>query len=53
MCLNAKAAAAAVSSFVLMPLVRILSTEANTDGSLDAASSHFEYAPMVKQTGDY
>lgn len=52
MCLNAKAAAAAVSSDVLMPLVRMLRTEANIDGSLDAASNHFEYAPMVKQTED-
>lgn len=52
MCLKAKAAAAAVSSDVLMPLVRMLRTEANIDGSLDAASNHFEYAPMVKQTED-
>lgn len=50
MCLNAKAAAAAESSDTPMPLVSIPRTEANIDGSLDAASSHFEYAPTVKQT---
>lgn len=50
MCLNATAAAAAVSSDVPMPLVRIPRTEAKIDGSLDAASSHFEYAPIVKHT---
>ena len=49
-CLNAKAAAAAESSDVPMPLVRIPRTKANIDGSLDAASSHFEYAPIVKHT---
>lgn len=50
MCLNAKAAAAAESLETAMPLVSIPRTEANIEGSLDTVSSHFEYAPMVKQT---
>ena len=50
MCLNANAAAAAVSSDLPMPLMRISITEGSIDGPLEAASSHFEYAPIVKHT---
>lgn len=51
MCLNARAAAAAQSSDVPIPLMRISKTEGSIDCPLDAESSHFEYAPIVKQTG--
>lgn len=50
MCLNAKAAAAAESSDVPIPLVRISINEGSTDSPFDAESSHFEYAPIVKHT---
>lgn len=50
MCLNAKAAAAAESSEVRMPLMRISITKGNLEKPLSAASSHLEYAPMIKQT---
>lgn len=49
-CLNAKAAAAAESSDKRMPLMRISITNGNLEKPLGAASSHFEYAPMIKQT---
>lgn len=42
MCLNAKAAAAAESSDILMPLTRISMTEGKNESPLDALSSHFE-----------
>lgn len=47
-CLNAKAAAAAESSDVLMPLVRVSIIGARIDSSV-AVLSHVEYAPIVKQ----
>lgn len=50
MCLNAIAAAAAESSDLPMPLKRISRTEGSIETPLDAESSHFEYAPIVKQT---
>lgn len=50
MCRNANAAAAAVSSDLPMPLMRISITEGSVDRPLDAESSHFEYAPIVKHT---
>lgn len=46
-CLNARAAAAAESSDVPIPLMRISITEGSIDCPLDDASSHFEYAPTV------
>ena len=49
-CLNATAAAAAESSDIPMPLMRISRTEGSMDSPPDAESSHFEYAPIVKQT---
>lgn len=52
MCLNAKAAAAAESSDVLIPCIRISMTEGKTEIPLGAASSHFEYAPIVKHTAE-
>lgn len=42
MCLNAKAAAAAESSDILMPLTRMSKTEGKNEIPLGAASSHFE-----------
>lgn len=53
MCLNAKAAAAAESSDVLMPLMRISITEGRKESPLGAESSHFEYAPIVKHTENF
>lgn len=50
MCLNARAAAAAESSDVPIPLMRILITEGSIDRPVDEKSSHFEYAPTSKQT---
>jgi len=50
MCLNAKAAAAAESSEVRMPLMRISITKGNLEKPLGAASSHLEYAPTIKHT---
>lgn len=50
MCLKARAAAAAESSDVPMPLMRISMTEGRIEGPLGAESSHFEYAPIVKHT---
>ena len=50
MCLNAKAAAAAESSDVTMPHMRISISEGNIAGPIDAESSHFEYTPIVKHT---
>jgi hypothetical protein len=50
MCLNAKAAAAAESSDVPMAPKRVSISEGNIDGPIDAESSHFEYAPIVKHT---
>lgn len=50
MCLNANAAAAAESSDVPMPLMRISISEGSMDGPIDAESSHFEYAPIDKHT---
>lgn len=50
MCLKAKAAAAAQSSDVPMPFIRISNTEGSIDTPQDAESSHFEYAPIVKHT---
>lgn len=50
MCLNARAAAAAESSHFPIPLMRMSISEGNIESSLDAASSHFEYAPIVKHT---
>jgi len=50
MCLNATAAAAAESSDLPMPLRRIFMTEDSWGNPSNAASSHFEYAPMVKHT---
>ena len=50
MCLNAKAAVAAESSEVHMPFMRISNTKGNLEKPLGAASSHLEYAPMIKQT---
>lgn len=41
-CLNAKAAAAAESSDVLMPLVRVSIIEARIDSSVGAVLSHVE-----------
>lgn len=52
MCLKAKAAAAAESSHVLMPLTRISMSVGKCENPFDEASSHFEYAPIVKQTGN-
>ena len=49
-CLNATAAAAAQSSDLPMPLMRISKTEGSIESPPDAASSHFEYAPIVKHT---
>jgi hypothetical protein len=42
MCLNAKAAAAAHSSDVPIPFIRISKTEGSIDSPHDAESSHFE-----------
>lgn len=42
MCLNAKAAAAAQSSDVPMPFIKISKTDGSTDSPQDAESSHFE-----------
>ena len=42
MCLNAKEAAAAVSSDILIPLTRISMTDGRNESPLDEASSHFE-----------
>jgi hypothetical protein len=53
MCLNATAAAAAESSDLLMPLSRTLMTEDNRGNPSDDASSHFEYAPIVKHTENF
>lgn len=53
MCLNAKAAAAAESSDILMPLMRISMTEGKIESPPGAASSHFEYAPIVKHTVEF
>lgn len=50
MCLKAKAAAAAESSDVLMPLMSISITEGKTESPFGEASSHFECAPIVKHT---
>lgn len=50
MCLNANAAAAAVSSDVLIPLIRTSTSEGRIESPFDEASSHFEYAPIVKHT---
>ena len=50
MCLNAKATAAAESSGVPMPLMRISIGEGNIAGPIDAESSYFEYTPIVKDT---
>lgn len=50
MCLNAKAAAAAESSVELIPLIKISKTEGKAESPPGEASSHFEYAPIVKQT---
>jgi hypothetical protein len=50
MYLKAIEAAAAVSSDVLIPLLRISTRGGRIDNSAGAASIHFENAPMVKQT---
>lgn len=50
MCLNANAAAAAVSSDVLMPPIRMSTSEGRIESPLDEESSHLEYAPIVKHT---
>lgn len=50
MCLNAKEAAAAESSDVPMPLMRMSIRAGSIDNPFDAESSHFEYAPIVKHT---
>ena len=50
MCLKANAAAAAVSSDVLMPFIRISISEGRIERPFDDTSSHFEYAPIVKHT---
>lgn len=42
MCLNAKAAAVAESSNILIPLTRISINEGKKEIPLDALSSHFE-----------
>lgn len=42
MCLKAKAAAAAESSHILMPLTRISMSEGKNESPLDAALSHLE-----------
>lgn len=42
MCLNAKEAAAAESSEILMPLTRISITDGRNESPLDEASNHFE-----------
>jgi len=42
MCLNAKAAAAAHSSDVLIPFIKISKTEGSIDSPHGAVSSHFE-----------
>lgn len=49
-CRKAKAAAAAESSEVLIPHIRIFMTEDKKDDPLGASLSHFEYAPIVKHT---
>jgi len=48
--LNAIEAAAAVSSDVLIPLLRISTKGGRMDDSAGAASIHFENDPMVEQT---
>jgi len=48
--LNATEAAAAVSSDVLIPLLRISTKGGRMDDSAGAASIHFENDPMVEQT---
>lgn len=50
MCLNARAAAAAQSSDLHIPFMRISITEGSIESPQEAASSHFEYAPMVRHT---
>ena len=50
MCLNATAAAAAESSDLSMPLRRTFMNEDNSGNPSVAASSHLEYAPIVKHT---
>lgn len=47
-CLKAKAAAAAQSSDVPIPLIRILMIDGNIETLAGAALSHFEYAPTSK-----
>jgi len=48
--LNATEAAAAVSSDVLIPLLRISTKGGRMDDSAGAASIHSENDPMVEQT---
>jgi hypothetical protein len=48
--LNATEAAAAVSSDVLIPLLRISTKGGRMGNSAGAASIHFENDPMVEQT---
>jgi len=50
MYLKAIEAAAAVSSDVFIPLLRISTRGGRIDNSAGAASIHFENAPMVEQT---